>query len=84
MKIRIKLFSAITACFVLMSIVLPACGEAPRQNIQSAEEKEPIHLPNKIDFISQVDQTVKSLNNSPHILTIHHNSQDNIEGHHQW
>ncbi|MBP1932852.1 S8 family peptidase [Ammoniphilus resinae] len=76
MKIRIRLFSAITACIMLMSIVLSACGGTSQQNIHTAEDKKPIHLPNKIDFISQVDQTVKSLNNSPHILTIHHNSQD--------
>lgn len=35
-----------------------------------------IHVPDKINYIHQVRQTVETLNHSPHIMTIHHNEND--------
>jgi len=35
-----------------------------------------VHIPDKINYIHQVRQTVESLNHSPHIMTIHHNLND--------
>lgn len=49
----------------------------PMSSVQNTKKDgEPIHIPEKINYISQVRQTVESLNHSPHIMTIHHNARD--------
>ncbi len=48
----------------------------PMSSVQNKKEGELIHIPEKINYISQVRQTVESLNHSPHIMTIHHNTRD--------
>lgn len=61
--------------FVVFTV---ACGgnqfsQPKTSSIKSVQEPHP--LP-KVDYIGKVDQKVEELTKSPHILTIHHNSQD--------
>lgn len=49
----------------------------PKSSVRNTrQDNEAIHIPEKINYISQVRQTVESLNHSPKIMTIHHNSRD--------
>jgi subtilisin family serine protease len=61
--------------FVVFTV---ACGgnqisHPKTSSIQNGGEPHPMP---KVDYIGQVDQKVEELSKSPHILTIHHNSQD--------
>ncbi|HJV44538.1 MAG TPA: S8 family peptidase [Bacillota bacterium] len=69
---------SLIAIVALFSFVLiPKWNQSSLEHIASHQSKSQVlNLPEKIDFINQVDQTVESLNNSSHITTIHHNSQD--------
>ncbi|RKD25502.1 hypothetical protein BEP19_00720 [Ammoniphilus oxalaticus] len=68
-----------TALMLTIVAVSPAWNYAtPGQRQLSVQQKKdgPINIPEKINYINQVRQTVESLNHSPHIMTIHHNENE--------
>jgi subtilisin family serine protease len=75
---NLRYLLSIAAVALLTLLILPIWNQpsnVPRTSSQG-EPAKVTNLPEKIDFIKQVDQTTDSLNHSPHIMTIHHNEQD--------
>jgi thermitase len=71
----------IVTVMVLAAFVITPILNYPDDNrfpIADQENKSAgvVNVPTKIDYISQVHQTVEQLNHSPRIMTIHHNAQD--------
>lgn len=64
--------------FLFGLVITPLSNRMPYQQNQPgiSNDSRTDQVPARINYIGQVRETVEALNHSPHIMTIHHNSQD--------